>query len=163
MARCTGEPPHVVEKALASDAPAVIADLEDAVAESAKPAVRRGAAEPSGRSAAEAGVRAGQRPCDPWWEADVDALAETKIAGIVVPKVDDPAVLDDPSIPEAWALRCRLETALGVEPAFAIASHPGVEGISIGEADLADAEGLRASCAHGRALGRAAIHPSQLP
>ncbi|WP_407553637.1 aldolase/citrate lyase family protein [Streptomyces sp. Pv4-95] len=104
------------------------------------------------------------------------------------------------------ALHALLESALGVEHAFAIATaHPAVRGIALGEADLAaelrlrdetgltwargrtvnaaraaglapppqsvyrdirDLDGLARSCAHGRALGflgRAAIHPRQLP
>ncbi|MFG2889616.1 HpcH/HpaI aldolase/citrate lyase family protein [Streptomyces sp. NPDC048248] len=106
----------------------------------------------------------------------------------------------------APALHALLESALGVEHAFAIATaHPAVRGIALGEADLAaelrlrdetgltwargrtvnaahaaglapppqsvyrdirDLEGLARSCAQGRALGflgRAAIHPRQLP
>ncbi len=99
-----------------------------------------------------------------------------------------------------------METALGVERAFAIAAaHPAVHGVALGEADLRadlgvredagldwsrsrvivaaraaglapppqsvhpdirDLDALAVSCARGRALGflgRAAIHPRQLP
>lgn len=104
------------------------------------------------------------------------------------------------------ALHALLESALGIEHAYAIATaHPSLRGISVGEADLRadlgvrddagldwsrsrvivaaraanlppppqsvhpdirDLAGLAASCAHGRTLGflgRAAIHPRQLP
>ncbi|WP_342352250.1 HpcH/HpaI aldolase/citrate lyase family protein [Streptomyces kasugaensis] len=106
-------------------------------------------------------------------------------------------------VPHLYAL---LESALGIEHAFAIATaHPALRGIALGEADLRaelglreeaglawprsravvaaraaglppppqsvypdarDLDGLARSCADGRALGflgRAAIHPRQLP
>ncbi|MDC7339515.1 aldolase/citrate lyase family protein [Streptomyces lydicus] len=117
------------------------------------------------------------------------------------PRRPGPAAL--PATPALYAL---LESALGIEHAFAIATaHPALRGIALGEADLAtelgvrdeaglawprsrtvvaaraaglapppqsvypdvaDLEGLARSCARGRALGflgRAAIHPRQLP
>nr|WP_063762739.1 aldolase/citrate lyase family protein [Streptomyces sp. NRRL S-1448] len=110
------------------------------------------------------------------------------------------------ALPATPALHALLESALGIEHAFAIATaHPALRGIALGEADLAaelgvqdeaglawprsravvaaraaglapppqsvypdvhDLEGLARSCARGRAmgfLGRAAIHPRQLP
>jgi citrate lyase subunit beta/citryl-CoA lyase len=109
-------------------------------------------------------------------------------------------------LPATPALYALLESALGIEHAFAIATaHPALRGIALGEADLCgelgvrddtglawprsravvaaraaglapppqsvhpdvhDLDGLARSCARGRALGflgRAAIHPRQLP
>ena len=101
-------------------------------------------------------------------------------------------------------VHCLIESAAGLEAAYAIASTAGVAGISLGESDLRsetgaleagldwargrivnaavaaglprppqsvyphvrDEEGLARSCARGRELGhlgRAAIHPAQLP
>ncbi|WUF56837.1 aldolase/citrate lyase family protein [Streptomyces tubercidicus] len=114
-----------------------------------------------------------------------------------------PAASALPATPALYAL---LESALGIEHAFAIATaHPALRGIALGEADLCgelgvqddaglawprsravvaaraaglapppqsvhpdvhDLDGLARSCARGRALGflgRAAIHPRQLP
>ncbi|MFF3544489.1 HpcH/HpaI aldolase/citrate lyase family protein [Streptomyces platensis] len=114
-----------------------------------------------------------------------------------------PAASAVPATPALYAL---LESALGIEHAFAIATaHPALRGIALGEADLCgelgvrddaglawprsravvaaraaglapppqsvhpdvhDLDGLARSCARGRALGflgRAAIHPRQLP
>ncbi|MEU8784900.1 aldolase/citrate lyase family protein [Streptomyces sp. NPDC048637] len=110
------------------------------------------------------------------------------------------------ALPATPALHALLESALGIEHAFAIATaHPALCGIALGEADLCgelgvrddtglawprsravvaaraaglapppqsvhpdvhDLDGLARSCARGRALGflgRAAIHPRQLP
>ncbi|GDY66408.1 hypothetical protein SAV14893_058010 [Streptomyces avermitilis] len=155
----------------------------------------------------------------PWLEADLKALtALPGLSGLRLPKVTSPAdvvrVAERAAPTEggtraeggAIPLHALLETALGVEQAFAIASaHPDVRGVSLGETDLRadlgvredagldwsrarvvvaaraarlppptqsihpdirDLEGLAASCARGRALGflgRAAIHPRQLP
>ncbi|WP_411136193.1 HpcH/HpaI aldolase/citrate lyase family protein [Streptomyces sp. C10] len=114
-----------------------------------------------------------------------------------------PAASALPATPALYAL---LESALGIEHAFAIATaHPALRGIALGEADLCgelgvrddtglawprsrtvvaaraaglapppqsvhpdvhDLDGLARSCTRGRALGflgRAAIHPRQLP
>ncbi|MFI0224564.1 HpcH/HpaI aldolase/citrate lyase family protein [Streptomyces lydicus] len=117
-----------------------------------------------------------------------------------------PAAPAPAAVPATPALYALLESALGIEHAFAIATaHPALRGIALGEADLAtelgvrdeaglawprsrtvvaaraaglapppqsvypdvaDLDGLARSCARGRALGflgRAAIHPRQLP
>jgi citrate lyase subunit beta/citryl-CoA lyase len=117
-----------------------------------------------------------------------------------VPKVAGPE--DVPAL--SHRAHCLIESAAGVEAAYAIASDPRVAGISLGESDLRsetgaleagldwargrvvnaavaaglprppqsvyphvrDQEGLARSCARGRELGhlgRAAIHPDQLP
>ena len=123
-----------------------------------------------------------------------------QISGIVVPKVARPE--DVPATPHP--VNCLIESAAGLEAAYAIASTRGVAGISLGESDLRsetgaleagldwargrivnaavaaglsrppqsvyphvrDPEGLARSCGRGRELGhlgRAAIHPDQLP
>jgi citrate lyase subunit beta/citryl-CoA lyase len=143
-------------------------------------------------------------------EADLAAVAGLAgVTGIHLPKVESPedvqAVLELlPARTEPYRLHCLIETALGVENAFAIAGHAAVAGLSLGEADLRselgateagldwarsrvvnaavaaglprppqsvfpafeDDDGLARSCARGRELGhlgRAAIHPRQLP
>jgi citrate lyase subunit beta / citryl-CoA lyase len=65
-------------------------------------------------------------------DADLEAIAGLPLAGIVVPKVARPEDVPDVELP----VRCLIESAAGVEAAFAIASVPGVAGISLGEADL---------------------------
>jgi citrate lyase subunit beta/citryl-CoA lyase len=140
--------------------------------------------------------------------ASLEGLAG--VTGVHVPKVETPEDVDAvlellPARAAPYRLHCLIESALGVENAFAIAtSRPEVVGISLGEADLrselgateagldwarsrivnaavaaglprppqsvfpdlADEDGLARSCARGRELGhlgRAAIHPRQLP
>jgi citrate lyase subunit beta/citryl-CoA lyase len=128
------------------------------------------------------------------------------VCGLRLPKVTSPAQITGIAELTPGPLYALLETALGVEHAYAIAAaHPALRGISLGESDLRadlgiredagldwsrsrvivaaraaglapppqsvhpdirDLEGLAASCAHGRTLGflgRAAIHPRQLP
>ena len=185
-----------VEKAIASAAHAVIVDLEDGVAPGAKAEARANLGALLGgprEKPVYVRVNAGS-------PEDLEAVAALELSGVVVPKVARPE--DVPAI--GLPIRCLIESAAGVEAAFAIASAPGVAGISLGESDLSsetgaleagldwargrivnaavaaglprppqsvyprlrDDEGLARSCARGRELGhlgRAAIHPDQLP
>jgi citrate lyase subunit beta/citryl-CoA lyase len=145
------------DKAVAAGADLVILDLEDAVAPDAKRAAldavtgwlrARGDARHAGGSAAEPGpvlqvrVNAGA-------DHEVAALAETGTPiELRVPKVESAADVElvsqaAPGVPVA----ALLESALGLERAFEIASHPAVASIALGEADLigelgADGEAL---------------------
>jgi citrate lyase subunit beta/citryl-CoA lyase len=186
--------PDRVEKALASAAHAVIVDLEDGVAPAAKAEARANLPDLLGHRREKpvyVRVNAGDA-------ADLEAAAALEIDGVLVPKVARPADVPALELP----VHCLIESAAGVESAYAIATTPGVAGISLGEADLRsetgasdldwararivnaavaaglprppqsvypkldDDEGLARSCARGRELGhlgRAAIHPQQLP
>ncbi|KUN03849.1 citrate lyase subunit beta [Streptomyces yokosukanensis] len=202
-----GDRPSVVAKALAAGADVVVIDLEDAVAPDRKEYAR----------AATADLLADHQPLPvqvrvnalgtPWAAADLAALtALPGLAGLRLPKVTTPDEIRQVAAATSVPLFALLETALGIEHAFAVATaHPALRGIALGEADLRadlgvradagldwprsrvivaaraaglapppqsvhpdirDPEGLAASCAHGRALGflgRAAIHPRQLP
>jgi citrate lyase subunit beta / citryl-CoA lyase len=184
--------PDRVEKALASAAHAVIVDLEDGVAPSAKEQARANL--PGLLSAPQ------EKPVfvRVTGLADLDVVASLAVDGVILPKVEAPD--DVPDVP----VHALIESARGLEAAFEIASHPNVRGISLGEADLRsqtgareegldwargrivnaavaaglprppqsvyphvrDLDGLARSCRRGRAighLGRAAIHPDQLP
>jgi citrate lyase subunit beta/citryl-CoA lyase len=142
--------PDVLANAAASEAHVVILDLEDSVS-------------PSGKANARSAVRAvlDRKPAKPvyvringtetpWWEADVEALADAEFAGVVVPKIEAPAAVDAIVARlgrEDLRVHCLIETALGVEQAYEIAAHRRVTGLSLGEADLrvelgADAYGL---------------------
>ncbi|MFC3576302.1 HpcH/HpaI aldolase/citrate lyase family protein [Streptomyces yaanensis] len=208
-----GDRPEVVGKALVSGADVVLIDLEDAIAPDRKEYARAATAERlSERPPVPVHVRVNALD-SPWAEADLTALtALPGLSGLRLPKVTSASEVVDVAERAASAkggaipLYALLETALGVERAFTIASaHPAVRGIALGEADLRadlgvredagldwsrsrvvvaaraaalpppaqsihpdtrDLEGLAASCAHGRTLGflgRAAIHPRQLP
>ncbi|WP_030683722.1 HpcH/HpaI aldolase/citrate lyase family protein [Streptomyces sp. NRRL B-1347] len=208
-----GDRPEVVAKALVAGADVVIVDLEDAVAPDRKEYARAATAEllaEPGPVPVHVRVNALGTPLS---DADLEALAPLPgLAGLRLPKVTSAADVIrtaeraaplDGGAPALYAL---LESALGVERAFAVATaHPALRGLSIGEADLRadlgvrdetgldwcrsrvvvaaraaglvppaqsvypdvrDTDGLTASCARGRALGllgRAAIHPRQLP
>jgi citrate lyase subunit beta/citryl-CoA lyase len=202
-----GDRPHVVAKALSCGADVVVIDLEDAVAPDRKEYARAATAEL---------LREGQPvPVHvrinalggPHAAADLRAVAPLPgVCGLRLPKVTSPAQITGIAELTPGPLYALLETALGVEHAYAIAAaHPALRGISLGESDLRadlgiredagldwsrsrvivaaraaglapppqsvhpdirDLEGLAASCAHGRTLGflgRAAIHPRQLP
>ncbi|MFI0809830.1 HpcH/HpaI aldolase/citrate lyase family protein [Streptomyces echinatus] len=202
-----GDRPHVVAKALVAGADVVVIDLEDAVAPDRKEYARTATAE----------LLAQPRPVPvhvrvnaldgPWAAADLSALAGLPgLSGLRLPKVTSPDQVRQAAVTTPVPLYALLESALGIEHAYAIATaHPALRGISLGEADLRadlgvraeagldwprsrvvvaaraaglapppqsvhpdirDLDGLAASCAHGRALGflgRAAIHPRQLP
>lgn len=189
-----GDRPDRFDKAAASGADTVILDLEDAVA-------------PARRAAARRHVAA-------WLADDPDVGVQVRIGSpddlaalptdvpIRLPKVESAADVDAVGERDVHAL---IETALGVENAYAIAAHPRTVSIGLGEADLAadlgitdeaalewirvravvaaragglpapmmsaytdiaDLDGLAASCAVGRGLGmrgRTAIHPRQVP
>jgi citrate lyase subunit beta/citryl-CoA lyase len=126
--------PDRVEKAIASRAHAVIVDLEDGVAPGAKAKAREGLSSLLGirrEKPVLVRVNAGV-------EADLEALAALEIDGVVVPKVARPDDVPAIGVP----VHCLVESALGLEAAFAIASQPGVAGISLGEADLRSETGV---------------------
>jgi citrate lyase subunit beta/citryl-CoA lyase len=191
-----GDRPDRVEKAISSAAHAVIVDLEDGVAPGAK-ADARANLEALFGAAREKPVYVRVNAGD---AEDMDAVARLDVSGVVVPKIARPEDVPATDLP----VHCLIESAAGVEAAYAIASTPGVAGISLGEADLrsetgaleagldwararivnaavaaglprpqqsvyprlGDLDGLARSCARGRELGhlgRAAIHPEQLP
>ncbi|MEV0639723.1 CoA ester lyase [Streptomyces sp. NPDC050619] len=208
-----GDRPHIVAKALAAGADVVVIDLEDAVAPDRKEYARTATAELlTEPQPVPVHVRVNALE-SPWAPADLTAMtALPGLSGLRLPKVTSPEQIvglaertapADGGAPPLYAL---LETALGIERAYAIASaHASLRGIGLGEADLRaelgvrddagldwsrsrvivaaraaglapppqsvhpdirDLEGLAASCAHGRALGflgRAAVHPRQLP
>lgn len=153
-----GDRPDVVRKALASGADVVIADLEDAVAPDRKAYALDATAE------LLADPRPGPVPLHvrvnaldgPLACAEVRRLAGLPgLAGLRLPKVEDAAHVvrvahwaresggpgasgaSGEREPEIPALHALLESALGIENAFAVATaHPAVRGIALGEADL---------------------------
>jgi citrate lyase subunit beta/citryl-CoA lyase len=188
--------PDRVEKAIASRAHAVIVDLEDGVAPGAKAEARANLSALFG-SRREKPVYVRVNAGD---AKDLEAVAALELSGLFVPKVARAEDVPATGLP----VHCLIESAAGVEEAYAIAGTPGVAGVSLGEADLRsetgaleagldwarsrivnaavaaglprppqsvyphvrDEDGLRDSCERGRALGhlgRAAIHPAQLP
>ena len=106
----------------------MIVDLEDGVAPGAKAEARANLRALLGEAREKpvyVRVNAGDAE-------DLEAVAALKLSGIVVPKVTRPE--DVPAI--VGPVHCLIESAAGLEAAYAIASTPGVAGISLGESDL---------------------------
>ena len=136
-----GDRPDRFAKALASEADVVILDLEDAVApaskETARANVRSFLAQPHPKPVT---VRINVLD-SPWGVADCAALGDMPgLAGVRVPKVEGPADVHAVRVAlgsRPISLHCLLESARGVEAAFAVAStDPHVASIGLGEADL---------------------------
>ena len=133
-----GDRPDRFDKALGSGADAIICDLEDAVAETAKT---------EARDAVRDWLRA--NPGRPVWirvnnrpglldddSAMVRSLAADGVsfAGVVVPKADAAACAADFGDSPVMAL---IESAVGVAQLYEIAAAPAVVRLALGEADLA--------------------------
>ena len=120
--------PDRVEKAIASAAHAVIVDLEDGVAPGAKAEARANLASLLGGAREKpVYVRVNAGAVD-----DLEAVAALELSGVFVPKVARPEAIPAIGLP----VHCLIESAAGLEAAYAIASVPRVAGISLGEADL---------------------------
>lgn len=138
-----GDRPDRFDKAVAAGPDIVILDLEDAVAAGAKEAALAAvAAWLAGREAAGPAV---QVRVNRGADHEVVALVATGAAfGLRLPKVESTGELDRvaalaPGVP----LTALVESALGVERAFELASHPAVAALGAGEADLAAELGTR--------------------
>ncbi|MFJ9036373.1 HpcH/HpaI aldolase/citrate lyase family protein [Streptomyces sp. NPDC102406] len=134
-----GDRPGVVAKALASGADVVLVDLEDAVAPDRKAYALDATAELlADRHEVPVHVRVNALD-GPLVGREVRRLAPLPGLGALrLPKVHATADLDRAldraaKVPPLYAL---LESALGIEHAYEIASHPAVHGIALGEADL---------------------------
>jgi citrate lyase subunit beta/citryl-CoA lyase len=144
-----GSDPRRIEKALASEADAVVLDLEDAVAPNRKEEARETVA---------GFLRSGHEkpifvrvnaPGSALAEEDIEAVAGPNLAGLRPPKTESAEAvrrvaqrLEDLRC-EA-GIQCLIESALGLELVFEIArAHERVVGMSLGEADLAADLGVR--------------------
>lgn len=130
-----GSRPDRFDKAVATGAE-VILDLEDSVGEADKDLARSAVAEWLRSCETPVQVRV-NAPGSRALEADLAALPPD--VPLRVPKVQHP---DDLEAVADRVVHALLETALGVEHAFAVASAPCVATIALGEADLAAELGL---------------------
>ena len=139
--------PTLVAKAFASRADAVLVDLEDAVAAGAKNDARAGVASLLGRLLQQYPDRSVQVRVNsigtPWFSEDLAVLAELPpTVAVRLPTAEsaaDIAVVRDVLGPRP--IHVLLESALGVERAFEIASS-GVVSVGLGEADLKSSLGV---------------------
>ncbi|MFF9505248.1 HpcH/HpaI aldolase/citrate lyase family protein [Streptomyces sp. NPDC014656] len=149
-----GDRPDRFDKAVATDADAVILDLEDAVAAPDKERARELVAAWLG--AGNGAVVRINAPGTPWSDDDL-AMAAGLGAPVMVPKSEDPAVLADLACRTAGksALIPLVETAIGVERAPEVCVTAGAVRIALGNVDLAGQLGVahddRAALAYARA------------
>ena len=128
-------------KALASDADAVVADLEDAVAPEAKPAARDVIRRVF--DAAEGGALRLVRinaVGTAFHEEDLALVAELTLEAVVLPKATPEAV--DALGSTGPPIVAIAETAQGVRLAYELATHPRVVALQIGAVDLGAETGL---------------------
>jgi citrate lyase subunit beta / citryl-CoA lyase len=154
-----GDQPHKLRHALASGADAIIADLEDAVAPSAKVDARRSVAEwlatrfDGDQPELWVRVNASSRRLT----EDVHAVVGPAVAGICLPKTHSPeqvrmlgellAAAEQRGGVAAGSIRVvpLLESAAGLLSARAIAEQPRVWQLGLGELDLCAEVGIQPS------------------
>lgn len=128
--------PERYAKALASGADAVIVDLEDAVAASAKDGARRSLADWLDRGGTGIVVRINDA-ASAAFEADLALVARPGVVAVVLPKAER---ADDLARVRAAAPRAALlpliETAAGIDRLREIAAAPGVQRLVFGSIDL---------------------------
>ena len=143
-----GDRPDRFAKALSAGADQVILDLEDAVAPGHKAEAREAvAAFLSGSVAGRVAVRPNGAGT-PWHEDDLAMLAAAPYRpALRLPKIEAPEDVD--LVLQCFAgtdleVTCLLESALGIEQAYAVARHGVVSAIALGEADLRAELGITA-------------------
>jgi citrate lyase subunit beta/citryl-CoA lyase len=129
--------PELVTKALASTADVVVIDLEDAVAPARKADARSVVAGAGAGADRPVQVRVNARGTV-WYDEDVALVAALPHEiGVRLPKVETSAqVVELIGAVGARPVHLLLESALGVERAYELASVPGVATVGLGEADL---------------------------
>lgn len=139
--------PDRITKALNASADIVIADLEDAVAESAKDAARQLLQQFLGDSDAQTLKRLVVRINAPTTQSGTQDLAMlgelTQFpAAIMVPKAEASGVFDQlPAVLDPVKVVALVETPTGVRDVRAIAEHDRVDRLAIGAIDLSAALG----------------------
>ncbi|HJV79551.1 CoA ester lyase [Noviherbaspirillum sp.] len=129
-----GDRPERFDKACAAGAHAVIVDLEDAVP-------------PTGKQAARAAVAAWVSPDHPvlvrvngagseWFADDLALCGLPGVAGIVLPKAENPRDIAQLVAAGAQRVLPLIETAQGVWHAHALATTPGVPRLMFGSIDF---------------------------
>jgi citrate lyase beta subunit len=136
-----GSEPDRLAKALAGDADAVVADLEDAVATAEKAAAREAVVEAlsSPRDRTVRLVRINGMDTE-FAGDDLAALAGTQLDAIVLPKAAPAALAALPA--EGPPIVALVETAVGLRSSHDLAVHPRVVALMLGAADLGAELGL---------------------
>lgn len=129
--------PLLLTKAMSGSADAVVYDLEDGVASTAKQSARDNVvATISQHQRKPLWVRI-NTPTSPDGEVDVRVLSGGPIAGVRLPKAEDPDVVAAAAQRLGTPVHLLIESALGVQRAYELACcHPNIAALSLGEADL---------------------------
>ena len=128
------------DKALATEADAIIVDVEDAVAPEHKAAARASFATWYRESGGpERVVLRINDESTPWFEADMELIAETGVRGVVLPKTESAAQIDRIAsiLPANGFVIPLVETARGIVAVDALARAPRVQRIAFGTLDYA--------------------------
>ncbi|MBN9376116.1 MAG: CoA ester lyase [Cellulomonas sp.] len=149
--------PDLVAKALRSSADVVVLDLEDAVAPAHKAAARDTVRELVAGSTRPVQVRV-NATATPWHDEDLTLVSSLRTdVGVRLPKVEtsDDVVKVAARLP-GRPLHLLIESALGVENAFALATAAStVASVGLGEADLLS--DMRCTAEEGLAFARSRI------
>lgn len=148
-----GSDERKLTKALASDADAVVADLEDAVPDGEKASARKLAsrvlAEIETRSARMIRINGADTR---FFRDDLSAVADLDLDAIVLPKAAPSAV--EALGPDGPPVVAIVETAAGLRLAYETAASPRVDALFLGAADLGAELGLEP-----RADGQEILYP----
>ena len=130
-----GHDERKLARALASEADAVIVDLEDAVPVAEKSTAREQVLELLAHASAPAATMVRINAIDtPFGQSDWAAMRESALGAVVLPKATPAAVQAlDAEGPPILAI---VETAEGLRTAFELASAPRVAALALGGADL---------------------------
>ncbi|MCU1480665.1 MAG: CoA ester lyase [Subtercola sp.] len=141
-----GDDDRKLSRAATTAADALIVDLEDAVAPENKSAARQRVLSFIGSYAgsAELVVRINAAGT-PFFVDDLRAVAATKTVAIMLPKATEASLRELAALAPGAEIVALIETALGVEQAFVIASHRQVMRLMLGSADLAAELGIALS------------------
>jgi len=129
-------PAHQLErfaKAAASDADAIILDLEDAVPADAKDFARRALTTSFTQKPVIIRINGAGTP---WHAADLDAVAALRPAAVMLPKAEDPALVAATAQRTLAPVMALIETTQGVANARALGACGSAMRLALGSVDL---------------------------
>ena len=133
------ERPDRFAKALASDADAVICDLEDAVAPAAKPAARQMLADwlaGADRALRKPFVVRINSVDSAWFEDDLAVCLAPAVQKVMLPKAERANDIARVAAATGKPVLALVETAAGMDELRAVARAPGIERIAFGSIDF---------------------------
>ncbi|GGB32547.1 acyl-CoA lyase subunit beta [Oceanisphaera marina] len=149
--------PERFDKALASGADAIIIDLEDAVPAAEKDAASGTLATWLDSQPANSVLIRINGTGSPWFNQDTNLCRSAAVAGIIVPKADDPAALKELAHITEKPLLPFIESAVALARLNEIAAAPGVTRLLFGKLDLALDLGMDYPPPAGEALNETAF------